>query len=104
MHLWLRRASPWLRSGNTEREDQGAYCRGYEFIYGDPEKDPAQLRSVKNTHPDYADFTLQYDLDGNMTLDDKGKTLAYDALGRLSSYDGSGYSYDPLDRLSGQEV
>lgn len=92
----------------TEFEEEGGGTginqADYEFIYTDLKIDPAQLRSVKNTHPDYADFTLQYDLDGNMTLDDKGKTLAYDALGRLSSYGGSGYSYDPLDRLSGQEV
>jgi YD repeat-containing protein len=66
--------------------------------------DPAQLTRVENTHADYADFTLTYDMDGNMTRDDKGKVLMYDALGRLSSYDGNGYGYDPLDRLASQEA
>ncbi|MDP9521741.1 RHS repeat domain-containing protein [Pseudomonas putida] len=85
-----------------EEEDgsRGANEATYLFEY----EDPAQLTGVRNTHADYADFTLDYDDDGNMKLDDKGKTLTYDALGRLSSYDGSGYSYDPLDRLAGQEV
>ncbi|MEX5506350.1 RHS repeat domain-containing protein [Pseudomonas putida] len=85
-----------------EEEDgsKGANEATYLFEY----EDPAQLTGVKNTHADYADFTLEYDEDGNMKLDDKGKTLTYDALGRLSSYDGSGYSYDPLDRLAGQEA
>ena len=88
----------------TEFEEEGGVTGANEAEYLFEYEDPAQLSGVKNTHSDYADFTLNYDADGNMTLDDKGKPLTYDALGRLSSYDGSGYSYDPLDRLSGQEV
>lgn len=80
----------------------GSCCKPATYLF--EYEDPAQLTGVTNTHADYADFTLKYDCDGNMTVDDKGKTLSYDALGRLSSYDGSGYSYDPLDRLAGQEV
>ncbi|MBH3343865.1 RHS repeat domain-containing protein [Pseudomonas parafulva] len=88
----------------TEFEEEDGSKGSNEATYLFDNEDPAQLSGVRNTHSDYADFTLQYDKDGNMSLDDKGKTLTYDALGRLSSYDGSGYSYDPLDRLSGQAV
>ncbi|HEN8728641.1 TPA: sugar-binding protein [Pseudomonas putida] len=88
----------------TEFEEDDGSTGSNEATYLFEYEDPAQLTGVTNTHADYADFTLKYDCDGNMTVDDKGKTLSYDALGRLSSYDGSGYSYDPLDRLAGQEV
>jgi len=88
----------------TEFEEDDGSTGSNEATYLFEYEDPAQLTGVTNTHADYAGFTLKYDCDGNMTVDDKGKTLSYDALGRLSSYDGSGYSYDPLDRLAGQEV
>ncbi|QCI11373.1 sugar-binding protein [Pseudomonas putida] len=91
----------WLYTGFEEEDGTtGDNEATYLFDY----KDPAQLSGVMNTHADYADFTLRYDLDGNMVQDDKGKTLSYDALGRLSSYDGSGYGYDALDRLSSQDA
>ncbi|WP_280342911.1 sugar-binding protein, partial [Pseudomonas sp. BN607] len=50
------------------------------------EQDPAQLKSIENSHPDYPPLIeLKYDPDGNLTLDDAGRTLAYDGLGRLIS-------------------
>ncbi|MNE29634.1 RHS Repeat protein [compost metagenome] len=88
----------------TDFEEEDGSKGANEASYLFENEDPAQLTGVTNTHADYADFTLEYDDDGNMKLDDKGKALTYDALGRLSSYDGSGYSYDPLDRLAGQEA
>jgi len=91
----------WVR---TEFEEEDGSKGDNEATYLFDSEDPAQLTGVENTHSDYADFTLRYDEDGNLKLDDKGKALTYDALGRLSSYDGSGYNYDPLDRLAGQDA
>ncbi|RRV62419.1 RHS repeat protein [Pseudomonas sp. p99-361] len=88
----------------TDFEEEDGSKDSNEATYLFENDDPAQLTGVTNTHADYADFTLEYDEDGNMKVDDRGKVLTYDALGRLSSYDGGGYSYDPLDRLSGQEA
>lgn len=88
----------------TEFEEEDGSKGANEATYLFENEDPAQLTGVTNTHAAYRDFTLEYDEDGNMKVDDKGKALTYDALGRLSSYDGSGYSYDPLDRLAGQEA
>ncbi|MFJ4433957.1 sugar-binding protein [Pseudomonas sp. NPDC089395] len=88
----------------TDFEEEDGSKGANEATYLFENEDPAQLTGVTNTHADYADFTLEYDDDGNLKLDDKGKGLTYDALGRLSSYDGSGYSYDPLDRLAGQDA
>ncbi|MDZ5602161.1 sugar-binding protein [Pseudomonas sp. RP23018S] len=88
----------------TEFEEADGSMDANEATYLFENEDPAQLTGVVNSHADYADFSLEYDRDGNMTLDDKGKRLTYDALGRLASYDGSGYGYDPLDRLSSQDA
>lgn len=88
----------------TDFEEEDGSKGANEATYLFENEDPAQLTGVKNTHTDYTNFTLKYDKDGNLTLDDKGKVLTYDALGRLSSYDGSVYGYDPLDRLASQEV
>jgi len=89
----------------TEFEEEDGSTGSNQATYLFEYDDPAQLSGVTNTNKEnYEDFTLKYDCDGNMTVDDKGKTLSYDALGRLSSYDGRKYSYDPLDRLAGQEV
>ncbi|PVZ39487.1 RHS repeat domain-containing protein [Pseudomonas sp. CC120222-01a] len=47
-------------------------------------EDPAQLSRIENNHPDYpATIPLAYDEDGNLTLDDAGRVLTYDGLGRL---------------------
>lgn len=88
----------------TDFEEEDGSLGTNEATYAFENDDPAQLTGVRNTHPAYADFTLDYDEDGNMKRDDKGKVLTYDALGRLSSYDGNGYGYDPLDRLASQEA
>ncbi|RMO19842.1 hypothetical protein ALQ47_02580 [Pseudomonas cichorii] len=69
--------------------------------------DPTQLSAVRNSHPDYpARIELEYDENGSLTLDEAGRTLEYDALGRLlavSFSDGSelvGYGYDAQDSLT----
>ncbi|RII76144.1 RHS repeat domain-containing protein [Pseudomonas monteilii] len=88
----------------TEFEEEGGVTGVNEATYLFEYEDPAQLSGVTNTHADYDDFTLKYDNDGNMTLDDKGKPIGYDTLGRQISYDGNLNKFDALDRLSGQEV
>ncbi len=71
--------------------------------------DPAQLSSIENTHPDYPQhITLSYDADGNMTQDEAGRVLEYNALGQLCNVADpaqgqlSAYGYDPLGRLVSQ--
>jgi YD repeat-containing protein len=92
--------------------DNIGLCRTYfaggdnRATYGYATEDPAQLRSVTNTFlgGDYPDITLDYDEDGNLTKDENGRTLAYDALGRLirvaEGANTTDYFYDPLDKLS----
>ncbi|MCD4530468.1 MULTISPECIES: RHS repeat domain-containing protein [Pseudomonas] len=70
--------------------------------------DPTQLRRVTNSHADYpASIELEYNLDGHLVRDEENRTLEYDPLGRLISVSGqsgeppAGYSYDPLDTLTG---
>ncbi|MFT0518339.1 hypothetical protein ACMSJA_13265, partial [Pseudomonas faucium] len=47
-------------------------------------EDPAQLSRIENSHADYpAQIALAYDADGNLILDEAGRTLEYDGLGRL---------------------
>ncbi|RRV05152.1 hypothetical protein EGJ27_18435, partial [Pseudomonas sp. v388] len=66
--------------------------------------DPVQLSRVSNSHADYpAAIQLTYDDDGNLTRDEQGRVLKYDALGRLIEVSGDGggrYRYDALDSLS----
>lgn len=66
--------------------------------------DPAQLTgfTVRGMSGQPVEVPLEYDDDGNMVLDEQGRRLAYDALGRLESVDGFAYGYDPLDRLVSQ--
>ncbi|MGV8863615.1 MAG: sugar-binding protein, partial [Pseudomonas sp.] len=70
------------------------------------ETDPTQLIKIVNSHDDYAPkiIELSYDPDGNLIVDEQGRTLSYDALGRLTEVSGpsanSQYRYDPLDKLS----
>lgn len=67
--------------------------------------DPTQLTSVTNTHEGYpAKITLIYDTEGRMICDEGGKTLVYDAIGRLASVSKNNickctYRYDALNRL-----
>lgn len=74
------------------------------FSYDNP--DPAQLSAVKHSHADYPPaVTLEYDASGRMIKDDQGRTLAYDAFGRLEQLSGAGgsvirgYHYDGFDDL-----
>ncbi|WP_460318719.1 RHS repeat domain-containing protein [Pseudomonas ogarae] len=73
----------------------------------DTASDPTQLLRVANNHADYPDIELAYNLDGHLIRDEENRTLEYDPLGRLISVSGlsgeppAGYSYDPLDTLTG---
>lgn len=79
------------------------------YHYDNP-TDPMQLTSVTHTHEEYPQsISLEYDAEGRMTLDEAGRTLGYDASGRLSRISGEGitggtYGYDALDRLVNQAV
>lgn len=71
--------------------------------------DPTQLSSVTHTHKSYPQkIVLEYDADGRMTLDEAGRTLDYDAAGRLVSVSSGGangtYGYDAVNRLVSQNV
>lgn len=80
----------------------GSNVADYEYTG----RDPTQLSAVRNSHADYpANIELDYDDNGNLTLDEAGRGLEYDALGRLlavSANDGSAvvdYGYDAQDSL-----
>ncbi|MNI93358.1 RHS Repeat protein [compost metagenome] len=91
------------------RFDGGTLDARYQF---DNELDPAQLTGfeIRGLEDSPLIVALEYDLDGNLVLDEQGRTLAYDALGRLQSVNGAAgtasanYAYDPLDRLAMQET
>ncbi|HCN45114.1 MAG TPA: sugar-binding protein [Pseudomonas sp.] len=89
----------------TRFPDGGENVASHEYGY----EDPTQLSAVRNSHADYpALITLVYDDDGNLLNDDQGRTLAYDALGRLVSVSEDGqapleYRYDAQDILSGSQ-
>ncbi|MCO7565787.1 sugar-binding protein [Pseudomonas guariconensis] len=71
------------------------------------EQDPAQLTGIEITGLEDVPrvIALTYDPDGNLTCDEQGRTLVYDALGRLERVQAPAqgidalYGYDPLDRL-----
>ncbi|MEX1843481.1 RHS repeat protein [Enterobacter cloacae] len=79
------------------------------FIYGNT-ADPTQLTRVTHTHEDYPPaIELSYDACGRLTLDEAGRTLGYDVLGRLRSVsggdaNGGAYAYDALNTLTQQRV
>ncbi|MBO9549831.1 RHS repeat domain-containing protein [Pseudomonas sp.] len=93
---------------------EGGFNRA-RYFFGDPVKrqDPAQLLQITNTHADYPPvINLEYDPNGNLTKDDAGRTLLYDALNRLTqvtlvatSANAPGehveYQYDAQNILSG---
>ncbi len=69
--------------------------------------DPVQLTGISHNHIDYPDpIVLDYDLDGNLIVDEQGRTLVYDALGRLtdvgavSGQAAASYRFDALDVLA----
>ena len=80
----------------------------------DNPKDPCQLTRVKNTltKKGYQEkIILGYDNAGRMTTDEHGRTLTYDALGRLAGISAtpkdsrsSVYGYDARNRLVRQTV
>ncbi len=75
------------------------------FHFNNPD-DPMQLSSVTHTHKNYPSIVLlKYDTDGRMILDEAGRILNYDELGRLKDINSKGkYSYDALDRLVTQTI
>ncbi|NBA97403.1 RHS repeat domain-containing protein [Pseudomonas sp. R5(2019)] len=75
-------------------------------------KDPAQLTRVTNNQVDYgypAEIRLTYDLNGNLTTDEAGRTLEYDNLNRLMTVREPGraapsvYRYDAQDKLAAND-
>ncbi|MDE1184484.1 RHS repeat domain-containing protein [Paraburkholderia sp.] len=72
--------------------------------------DPTQLTSITHTHAGYpATLAFQYDANGRMTCDSAGRSLRYDALGRLRSASSGGetlasYDYDALNTLIKQTI
>ncbi|EGH73495.1 YD repeat-containing protein [Pseudomonas syringae pv. aceris str. M302273] len=88
----------------TTRFDGGSNNARY-FYEGD---DPVQLSRVTNTNHAYypPEINLRYDPDGNLDIDEAGRTLKYDPLGRLievgTSSAGIHYQYDPQDQLTGE--
>lgn len=87
--------------------DGGTLDARYQF---ENPLDPAQLTSIviRGLEDEPRTVSLEYDADGNLTRDEQGRTLEYDALGRLVKVDdpargtGAAYGYDPLDRLAMQ--
>jgi YD repeat-containing protein len=80
------------------------------YIFGNP-ADPTQLTGITHTHQAYPQsITLKYDSNGRMVLDEAGRQLGYDTLGRLQSLSGGtttpggSYSYDAFDVLCQQQV
>ncbi|WP_460140397.1 RHS repeat-associated core domain-containing protein [Pseudomonas sp. S2_E01] len=68
--------------------------------------DPTRLTVIRNSHKDYpAPVTLQYDDNGHLVLDEQGRRISYDALGRLVRVAGTDqqvirdFHYDARDRL-----
>lgn len=71
--------------------------------------DPCQLTGVSHSLTDKkyhypAKIVLEYDKAGRMTKDEAGRTLKYDALGRLHSITGGSYGYDAHNRMVYQKV
>ena len=78
-----------------------------QYAYENPD-DPAQLTRVTNDHDDYLpkEIELAYNANGELIRDEEGRTLDYDAHGRLISISAlpgempGTHRYDPLDTLS----
>ncbi|OTA15177.1 YD repeat [Xenorhabdus vietnamensis] len=71
--------------------------------------DPTQLTRVTHSHPGYpSEIALSYDANGRMLKDEAGRTLTYDALGRLTRVQqddtGCEYGYDAFNRMVTQNI
>ena len=71
--------------------------------------DPSQLTGIDHTLPKYpAHIDLTYDENGRMILDEAGRTLEYDCVGRLVQATGASgssvYGYDGRDTLITQVI
>jgi len=79
------------------------------FVYHNA-GDPTQLTAITHTHRAYpASINLQYDADGRLSVDEAGRRLEYDAIGRLvrvktSDERSATYSYDAMSRLISQNI
>ncbi|WP_235810298.1 RHS repeat domain-containing protein [Pseudomonas syringae pv. coryli] len=88
----------------TTRFDGGTNTARYFY----EKDDPVQLSRVTNSnHAHYPpEIKLHYDPDGNLDIDEAGRTLKYDPLGRLIEVGtpsaGIHYQYDPQDQLTGE--
>ncbi|POA82862.1 sugar-binding protein [Pseudomonas sp. FW305-E2] len=89
--------------------EEGMIDARYHF---DNPWDPAQLTgiTINGLEDEPRIIELEYDADGNLILDEEGRQLEYDGLGRLqrvklaSGSGGATYGYDALDRLAMQDV
>ena len=94
-----------LLSVETTLEDQQVDVAYYH--YNNPQ-DPTQLSQVTHSNPLYpAVIDLEYDTCGRMTLDEAGRLLSYDALGRLIQVEGqadSNYQYNAVNQLINQTI
>lgn len=88
----------------TRAPDQSVNTASYEY---DP-IDTVQLRRITNDHAAYPpEIVLDYGAGGDLSRDEHGRGLEYDALGRLTKVgaaaggEESTYRYDALDILAG---
>ncbi|XP_055325893.1 uncharacterized protein LOC129579752 [Sitodiplosis mosellana] len=96
-----------LTSVTTTFNDRSSNTATYHY---ENQSDPTQLTKVIDTHSKYPEnINLSYDAEGRMTHDEAGRTLSYDAMGRLKSViEKNGrtttYGYDALSRLVTQKI
>lgn len=96
-----------LTTVNTTLADGSSDTATYHYENAD---DPTQLTSLTHTHDHYPhSLVLKYDADGRMIRDEAGRTLSYDAIGRLvgvsgENINGGHYEYDALNHLVSQNV
>jgi RHS repeat-associated protein len=93
-----RVVTTWNESGSNVNDTATFHYEG---------DDPVQLTRITHSHSDYpAEIVLDYDPDGNLIVDEQGRSLTYDALGRLIDVGALGhlaaatYRFDALDVLA----